>query len=357
MKQSIKRGLVLTISIALLGVLCGCWDNRDIDHRSLPVVMGLSLHDGLYEVVLQIPEPITNGTDIRIMKQTGETINQAVDKISERMESSVDLLHLKMILIEKGYAQQGLTDSISSFIRARDISPKALIVISDENLDSFFDYVKNSMTPKKITLYDCFEKNAGWNPQIALTHIWQVYRSIHSYTRDVAIPIIKSGKSGTIDYLGSVIIKNGKMVEQITPEETLLFNSFNGQSAQGKIEVLDKASVLILRSSMSQHSKLINEIPYLDVQITVRVSIVETKGTVTSQIIKQEVEETLSKRFNGMFHKSQAEEADILGVGQYFRNKIPRTQLRNWRSEYFPKLRLNLKVKTIIQNEGNTKLE
>ncbi|QHW33603.1 Ger(x)C family spore germination protein [Paenibacillus rhizovicinus] len=357
MGQSIKHAWRITSIVGCLGVLCGCWDNRDIDHRSLPVTMGLAYHDNLYDVVLQIPEPQSNGTNIRIIKQSGKTINEAVDKISERMESSVDLLHLKLILIEKGYAQQGLTDSISSFMRSRDISPKAIIAICNEDLGPFFDFVKKSMSPKGTTLYDCFEKNAGWNPQMALTHIWQVYRSIHSYTRDIAIPVIKSGKSGTIDYEGSAIIKNGKMIDQITPEETLLFNSFTGQSAQGKIEVMDKASVLVLKSSMHHHSKLIRDTPYLDVQITMKVSILETKGSVSSEVIKQELKEILTKRFNRMFRKTQVREADILGLGQYYRNKIPRTKLRHWRTEYLPKLRLNLKVKTIIQNEGNTKLE
>ncbi|NBD27268.1 Ger(x)C family spore germination protein [Paenibacillus glycinis] len=356
MKRTLKRGAGLSAVVGLLCALCGCWDNRDIDHRSLPVVMGVALHDDLYEVVLQIPETSQKGIDIRIISQTGKTINQAVDKISERMETSVDLLHLKLILVETEYAREGLTDSISSFMRARDISPKTIIAICDEKLDPFFDYVASSMTPKGTTLYDCFEKNAGWNPQMSLTRIWEVYRSIHSYTRDVAIPIIKSGRSGTIDYLGSALIKNGKMVDRISPEETLLFNSFNGQSAQGKIEVMDHASVLILRSSVRHRSKFAHGTPHLDVRITLKVSIVETKGSVTSKLVKKEVEEILAKRFDGMLHKVQTQESDILGLGQYFRKDIPRAQLRNWRTEYLPKLKVDFKINTIIQNDGNTKL-
>lgn len=356
MKRSIKRLLGAALGVGLLGCLCGCWDNRDIDHRSLPVVMGLSLHDDKYDVILQIPEPDAQGIHLRILKQTGDTINQAVDKISERMERSVDLLHLKVILVEKDYAEQGLNDSISSFLRSREISPKAIIAICDEEIEPFFEYVKNNMAPTGTTLYDCFEKNAGWNPQMSLTRIWEVYRSIHSYTRDVAIPIIKSGRSGTIDYLGSGIMKNGRMVDRITPEETLLFNSFNGQSAQGKIEVMGKTSVLILKSSMHHRSKFIDDTPFLDVQITIKVSILETKGNVTSALVKQELKDILTKRLNRLLRKSQTREADILGLGQYFRNKIPRPRLQHWRSEYFTKLQFHLDVKTIIQNEGNTKL-
>ncbi|SDX82136.1 Ger(x)C family spore germination protein [Paenibacillus sp. CF384] len=356
MNRSVKRALGLAISAGMVLLLCGCWDNRDINHRSLPIGMGLALHKGIYEVVLQIPEPARSGVNIRILKQKGETISQAVDKISERMESSVDLLHLKFILIEKGYAEQGLKDSISSFMRSKDISPKVIISICDDKIGPFFDYVQRSMNPTSTTLYDCFEKNAGWNPQMALTRIWEVYRSIYSYTRDVAVPIIKTGRSGTIDYVGSAIMRNGKMVDQITPDESLLFNAFNGESAQGKIEVTDKASVLILGSSMNHRSSFSNNTPYLDIQMTIKVSVVETRGTVTSQIIKQELNAALTKRFNHLFHKMQTREADILGIGQYFRTKIPRSHLSHWRSEYLPRLQLHFRVNTIIQNEGKTKL-
>ncbi|MFC5649744.1 Ger(x)C family spore germination protein [Paenibacillus solisilvae] len=356
MKQTIKHSIQLLIVVCMAVTLSGCWDNRDINHRSLPVVMGISMHNDLYEVVLQIPEPLQNGINLRIVSESGETINQAVDKISEKMESSVDLLHLKAILIQKEYAKQGLKDSIASFMRARDISPKAIVAICDEDLDPFFANVKRTMAPKGTTLYDSFEKNAGWNPQMALTRIWEVYRSINSYTRDVAIPIYKSGKSGTVNYLGSAIIKNGKMVDQISPEETLLFNAFNGQSTQGKIEVMKSASVLILSNSMSHKSKFINDKPYLKTKITMKVSIVETRGNPTTQIIKKELDELLAKRFKRMFIKTQTREADILGLGQFFRNKIPRKQLQNWRSEYFPNLQLDLRIHTVIQNDGNLKI-
>ncbi|KWX69928.1 Ger(x)C family spore germination protein [Paenibacillus jilunlii] len=354
--RRIRRTAGSLLCICLLLLNTGCWDNRDINHRSLPLVMGIAYHENLYQIVLQIPEPLESGISLKILTQTGKTINQAVDKISARMESSVDLLHLKVILVEKEYAQLGLSDSITTFMRSREISPKALVVICDEKLDTFFEHVKVSMAPKGTTLYDSFEKNAGWNPQMALTRIWQVYRSIHSYTRDVAIPVYKSGKSGTIDYTGSAIIKNGRMVGQITPEETLLFNSVNGLGTQGKIEVMNNASVLILSNSTRHRSRLVHNIPYLDIELTLKVSIVETKGTPTTKLIKDELQEVLLQRFEHLFDKILASKADILGVGQYFRNKLPRSELSHWRTDYLPRMKVKLKVNPVIQNEGNLKL-
>jgi spore germination protein KC len=351
LKLAIKALMLLCILLALNG----CWDNKDINHRILPVVMGISKVDKEYKVVLQIPQPVENTTQIRIITRTGKTVTEAVDKISENMESRVDLLHLKVILIEKKYAQQGVKDIISGFMRGQDVSPKALVVICDEDLDLFFAKVKKFMKPEGTTLYDFFEKNAGWNPQIALTRVWQVYRSIHSYTRDVAIPIIKSGESTLVEHLGSAIIRNGKMVDRMNTDETLLFNAFDGQSTQGKIEVMDHASVLIVSNTMSNESKLIGKRPYMKSRINLKVSILEVKDDASTDLIKQELEKLLTKRFYHMFTKTQAKKADIMGLGQYYRNKLPREELEHWRNEYYPYLQLDLEIHAIIQNEGGLK--
>ncbi|WP_141504301.1 Ger(x)C family spore germination protein [Paenibacillus luteus] len=345
------------LALSLVVALCGCWDNTDINHRVLPVVMGVSKKDSEYKIFLQIPEPIQNHTLIKIVTGSGSTINHAVDKISANLEDHVDLLHVKLILLDKKYAQSGVDDSIADFMRGRDVSPKTLVSICDEDLEQFFIKVKKKMEPKGTTLYDFFEKNAGWNPQIALTRVWEVYRSIHSYTRDVAIPVIRSGASTVVQHEGSGVIKNGKMVAQIDSDETLLFNAFNGESTQGKIEVMDHASVLITSNSIRHKGTMIDGKPYLKSKIKLKVVIQETKGHPTSDEIKKEIEVMLKSRFDQMFVKLQGSGADILGTGQYFRNLIPRTQLKDWRTQYYPKLKLDFQVQATIENTGFTNLQ
>lgn len=351
--RTIKKATTITIISLLAFTLSACWDNKDINHRVMPVVLGVSMKGEEYKVFLQIPQPTQNAIQTKVVIGTGKTINQAVDKISTDMESSVDLLHLKVIVIEKKLAKEGVTDLISGFMRSRDVSPKAMVAICDDDIDRFFSKMNQSPQPEGTVLLDHFEKNAGWNPQIALTRIWQIYRSIHSYTRDAAIPMIRLGKSTLVEQVGSAVIKNGRMVEQIDSNETLLFNAFNDESTQGKIEVMDAGSVLILSNTMVHESKFINERPYLKSKIKLKVMILETKGNASTALIKQELETLLTRRFNEMFTKLQKTEADILGLGQFFRNKFSRKELKHWRSEYYPELSLDFQVHVDIQNGGN----
>ncbi|WP_138752283.1 Ger(x)C family spore germination protein [Paenibacillus sinopodophylli] len=351
------RALKLLIAAMLVMVLSGCWDNIDINHRVLPVVMGVSKHDGNYLIYLQIPEQVQNSTQIKIVKGTGSTINHAVDLISANLEDRVDLLHIKVIVLDKKYAEEGLEDTISDFMRGRDVSPKTLVTICDEDMDAFFSSVRKKMGPKGTTLYDFFEKNAGWNPQIALTRVWEVYRSIHSYTRDVAIPIIRSGDTTVVQHVGSAVIKEGRMVSQISSEETLLFNAFQRESTQGKIEVMNHASVLVIGNSLAVHTRMDGGNPVLRSKLKLKVVIMETKDHPTSDMIMKELNESLTHQFNQMFAKLQESEADILGIGQYFRRQIPRSELKEWRTTFYPKLKLELQVQTIIENTGFLELK
>lgn len=351
--RTIKYATIIIIISLLALTLSACWDNKDINHRVMPVVMGISMEGEKYKIFLQIPQPFQDTIKTKVVMGKGRTINQAVDKISTDMESSVDLLHLKVIVIDEELAQKGVKDLISGFMRSRDVSPKTMVAICDDNFDLFFSKMRQSGEPEGTSLLDYFQKNAGWDPHIALTRTWQVYRSIHSYTRDVAIPMLRRGKSTLVEQVGTAVIKNGKMVEEIDSDETLLFNAFNGESTQGKIEVLNHGDVLILDNTLVHESKFINESAYLKSKLKLKVMVLETKGNPSTDLIKKELETLLTHRFNEMFTKLQKNEADILGLGQLFRNMIPRKELKHWRSKYYPELSLDFQVKVDIQNGGN----
>ncbi len=351
-----KKWLLLCI-LCLQLLLSGCWNNKDINHRLLPAVLGVKKEKDGYKIILEIPVLEQDKVTIRLLKGRGKSIADAVDKLSVNMERAVDLLHVKVIVLDKQLAKEGLEDVISGFMRSRDVSPKSQLTICDDDMDHFFESIKKSKVPVGTSLLDFFEKNAGWTPQVSLTRIWQVYRSINSYTRDVVIPIIQSGKLTRIQYMGSAIIKSGKMVDQINPDESLLFNVFNGEGATGKIEVMNHATVEILTTTKRIKAKLIKGKPFMESKFNVKVTILETLGEPTVNQIKTELTDLITKRFDKLLAKSQKDQADIFGLGQFYRNEIPRSRLKKWRTEYYPKLKMDFVVNTTIQNSGFLKLD
>jgi spore germination protein KC len=348
--------LKLHLICSLVIILSGCWDNKDINHRTIPVILGVSKKDKDYTVYLQIPIPLKETIKTKIVIGRGKTVNQAIDNISRDNESTVDLLHVKAILIDSNLAKQGVEDLISGFMRSRDVSPKALTVILEGNIHHFFKKVESKEEYGGTALLDCFEKNAGWSPQIAITRIWELYRSIYSYTHDVPIPLVRLGKTTLIEQIGSAVIKNGKMVGKISTDETLLYNAFKGESAVGKIEVMDAASVMILSNHLEHKSELVKGKPLLHSTLRLKVMLLETNGNPSADLIKKQTTTLIKDRFQKMQTKLQEEQADIIGIGQYFRQNIPRDKLKYWRSRYFPDLIMDFKVQVDIQNSGNLKI-
>lgn len=347
------RMLKWIVATLLLLILSGCWDNKDINHRSLPIAMGVSYHEGSYTVYLDIPKVSTKDS-IEVVSGSGNTINEVIDHISMNMETEIDLLHLKIIVVDKEFAKTGLNDGVASLIRSRHVSPKTLFVICDDSPEHFFRKLDQNANDGTM-IYNFFQKNSGLNPEIAYTQTWKIFRSIHSFTNDVVIPIIKSGKTTAVESTGSAIMKNGKMVGRLTNEETLLLNVFNGKQTQGKIEVTGKATVQIVSNKFSHRSSFINNQPLLKSKLKLKVILLDTKGNLSSATIKEELSKLVIERFEGLFEKIRLGGADVLGVGQYFRDELIRSQLEGWRTNYFTNVKFDLEVSTSIRNTGNLK--
>lgn len=83
--------------------------------------------------------------------------------------------------------------------------------------------------------------------------------------------------------------------------------------------------------------------------------LLDTQGDLSSAAIKDELSKLVIERFEILFEKIRLGGADVLGVGQYFRHDLTRPQLEDWRTKYFPNLKIDLEVSTSIRNTGNLK--
>ncbi|WP_027084574.1 Ger(x)C family spore germination protein [Cohnella panacarvi] len=356
-KNVIPYASTMLLIVGMMTLLCGCWDNKDINHRALPIVMGIEKSEDDYQVYLLIPMKDQDKNSALVVSDKGTTINEVIDKMNKNLEMQIDLLHLKIIIFDRSIAEKGLNDSLSSFMRAGDVSPKTIVTITEHKLRPLFERMNAASLNNGISLYDYFEKNAGWSPHLAQTRIWHVFRSMQSETKDVPVPLISAGKATALESSGSAVLRKGIMVGKISSDETLMFNAFAGMGSQGKIEVMNQASVLIVSDTLSHSTSLVENTPVLNSKLTLKVTIIETKGSPTATLIQQELEELWTARYIRMFRKVQSNRADILGLGQLFRNKIPMDRLKYWRDDYYPRLKFNFRIHAIIQNEGLLKMK
>ncbi|MFC7391464.1 Ger(x)C family spore germination protein [Scopulibacillus cellulosilyticus] len=349
-KHNLYKFMAVFIS---LFILSGCWDNKDIDKRVLPLVMGISKKNTEgYKVTLQIPIPEQNGQISRVVTGQGGTVASVLGKIRVNSEYAVDYSHIGLIIINKklGTNQQEMKGIIKFLMKSGEVPTKAMVAITDDNINNVLTNINKRLGINATSLFDYFNKGAGWAPEISRTPIWEVYQSLFSYTKDIAVPVVRSGKNTVLRYDGSAILKNGEIIGKISPDETQIYNIFQNQGASGKTETFDFTSVMVSDSSL-QHKLLMKENkPSLSFHLNLGITILEKKEGLNDKKVKEKLEKVIENRFYNMLKQSQKKKIDLFGFGQYFRNQIPYNELKDWRTKYYPNLNVDFKVNAYLEN-------
>jgi spore germination protein KC len=336
--------LIVFMSIILL---CGCWDIKDINKRSIPLVMGISKEDDEeYKLTLQIPIPKSNNQVSRTVTEKGETVASVLGKIRTNSENAVDFSQIQLIVIQKNLANnhRELRSLIKFLMGSEEIPSRALVTITDDNVDNVLSNINDKLGVNASAIYDYFNKGAGWAPELLSTPIWEVYQSPFLSTKDIAVPAVRAGKDTVLVFEGSEILSKGKMVGRINPEESQLINMFQKENVKGKIVSLGFANVMVTNSSIQNETSMKNNKPFVSSDLKFKISILEKKEGITKKQIMKEIEMLTEKRFYHLLKRTQRSHTDIFGFGQQFQHLIPYNELKEWRNEYYPKLKVNFKV-------------
>jgi spore germination protein KC len=342
-----KVNKTLITLMFLVTFLSGCWDVKDIDKRVLPLVMGITkVNNEEYKVTMQIPIPKKDGETSRIVTSIDENVSSALGQIRTNSENAVDYSHVRLIIIQKTLSdnKEELMRLVTFLMNSDEIPTNSQLALTDVPIEKLLSNINDKLGVDSTSLYDFFNKGAGWAPEILSTRIWEVYRSLHSYTEDITIPVVDSGKDTVLNYKGAVALKMGEITQRIDPNETQLIKLFQNNNAKGKIENVGFASVMVTRSAIENKTVMENNKPLVSTDLKLKIQVLEREAGITNDQIKKDLEKLIEKRFNNMFDKAQENKTDIFGFGQYFRNQIPYDDLENWRERYFPDLEVNFQV-------------
>jgi len=347
-----KPLITITLILCSFSVLGGCWNNKDINKRMLPVIMGITDgKEGNIQVYLRIPNPENNTTTT--LQAEAKSIDKAVDILRTHAEESVDLLHLKLLLISEETARKSIKSAIEFVIRSREISPKALVaVVSGDFAELMNDKKRVNIS---LSAYDFFGKESGWTPNISIIHVWEAYRGIYVNTEDTAIPIIAKGKTTPFMSMGSAIMNKDRMVGKMSVEETLIYNLYQGQYSGGTVELMHNATVMIDNAKVRNYPNWSGSNPTIRSHMKILGVIEEEEGSTTNEEVAKELEVLMQRRYTNLLKRLQAHKSDILGLGQYFRNTMSENQTKNWKEQWFPKLKQEFTVKVVIRDSGDIK--
>ncbi|CQR55283.1 Ger(x)C family spore germination protein [Paenibacillus riograndensis] len=340
----LRKGIVMLVMSLLLS---GCWDTKDINKEYMPAVMGIGKgKTEKYRVILQVPN--ATGRTLFLEKEA-KSITKAVNLIQTDAEKDISLVHLRLLLIDKELAEEGISNIVDFAVRANDISIKGMMAVVDGDFEKTL-YHEISPTPE-VSSYDFFSEEAGWTPNQSIIRIWEAYRSLNSYSEDMAIPMLKNGEHTLFVFKGTAVMKEDRMIGRLDQEETLLYNLFKGKYTGGTIELARNTSVLVENAKIKHHREWSKEGPSLTSDITLNVVIAESPKGVSNDQIEKEVWKQLDRKFNETLKKITGYHSDVLGVGLLYRPLLSETEITAWKSRWFPALKQQINVKVNVLNE------
>lgn len=348
-RQNLLRMLSLLLFVQFLG---GCWDVKDINRRALPVALGIELgEDNEFKVYLKIPSIRKEENDYIVMRQSATSLSKAIDRMATNLDRSMELLHVKIILVGESLAKRGLKDVIDFCMRTREIGSKSYMAVVQGDVGEFLEHrFKGESIGSSYNNF--FSPSAGWTPEIPVVFLYQAFRGLHSYTEDVVLPVLNVGQQTMLALKGGALMKKGKMLALLSPTETQVYNIYRGLFQGGVVEAIDHGTVRILNVKVSQHASHQNGKPVLKSRLKLDVTILERYQEATDQQLIKDVQEIVKRRFLQVNKLCLKYHADILGVGQKFRRTYSPADLKSWKDGQFPKLQLVIETDVNLRNRG-----
>lgn len=343
-KTSRLFSVVVLMSLTLL---CGCWDIKEIDKRDIPLIIGIHKENNdQYKVTLYIPVTEKDSKLSRTVTLKGANVSSVLEHLKTNSEDALYFKQVRLIIIQSNLKdeKEDISEVIKFLMKSKELPTISLLAITDENIEKLFSNINDKLDAHATSIIDYFYKGEDWAPEISTTSIWEVYRSLFSYTNDIAVPVVNSGKDTLLSFEGSVVLKNGRIMEQITTSENQLVNSLKKKHGKGRVESLGYASIMIKESSLQIKPSMKTGALMVSSNLTLKIDILEKKEGITNDQIQSELEKLIEKRFYGLFEQAQKNKTDIFGFGQYFRNQITYDELKNWREEYYPNLKVSFQV-------------
>lgn len=360
--------LLILISALLPG---GCWDAHELNTLSIVAGVGIdAAEDSDVDVTVQIRK-VTKPSDgmpeqpYILFSGTGKTILEGIENI--RLENNRDLfLHQnQVIIISQEQAERGIRELLDMFLRYHETRLEVWVVISKCRADELMQ-VKQVQEPVTSSAVALMIQNRSDQSSKLAVNMLNVTSSLLDASSALVVPLFDTvdefGQT-KIKINGSAIIVSGKMVGELSEDETLGFTIGSGNIKSGllQIETPDGAAVLYLSDSKAQVKTRLNEGHVeADVSIKASFSVAEIKGFEGKKLpevyglLEQAGVSHMVELVSAAFEKSRTLDADIFGIGTEMNHTHPKDWKAikdQWKSLY-PQTTMKITVEGNLLESG-----
>lgn len=362
--------------IAIVVILVGCWDMKEIDKRLFVGVMGVdraSRKKYLVNFSCPVVREIAGGEGggggggktkpAMTVSTTSETIMDAIRSMALRLNRSLFFEHMRVLVIGEDVAREDLKPILNTFIRRPQFNRRSHIVIAHGTAEDVLE-VEPWVEKLKANYIDSLYQNSSLTGRFVDMTLGEFLNRLHAYDGNLLASRIVPDEE-QVNIGGASVIKNYKLVGWLSEEETQGANFFLGRIRGGDIVVYSKEkdcyiTFLISKAKKSLQLTSYDDVPRFLLKVFVEGNIASTsEGTVIDMEsinkIEKLIEQQVKSQINMAINKTQKQfKVDILDVGDTLYKFYPDVWAKykdEWQDIY-PNVDIDVEVYANIKNIG-----
>ncbi len=365
-KKSVPMIFCMLFSVL---ILTGCYDGREVEEGAYLLALGIDKgENAAYQYTIQIANPLKLGENQEMLsskmpedkkgeekpedskgeKNQGanhitmeaDSFYLAMNQIRSYLGKEPELSHLKLLVLSKEFARQGVLDHAALLYQEKEVRPGVMLCLAD-SAKEYLQQVKPTLEQSTARYYELLfqEETVAYAPVVELQEF--VARSVDTGW-DAVLPIIQ--KNGLH---GMGIFKAGRLVGEIDGEKAMLYKLFCGTDT--RVNLMAGDSIFSVFPRRTGEIKIKKELPSRAViSLPLRAELIQGKREDVTRL-KTQLEEELAL----LIGESIEKEADIFGIGSIYRQSVLSQQ--DWEALAWPSplKEMSISVEVEIKLENN----
>lgn len=342
--KRVFRYILLTVLIASLLMLTGCWNYQELENRY--VVSGIGVDVGqqgrryhLTFEILDLASGAGGQLKSKVIESEGDTIADAVDAATSISDKTLYFSDCKIAVFSRGIAAEGLNKVLDWF--NRDPKPRFTVqffVSQAETAGELFKQEGQSTGGViSMQIANSMEAVSSGGSSVQM-HLYDVDNILLGEGWDLALPCLKKSgqKNPSVIADGTAVFRGDKFIGKLDEEQTKDYMFLRNVMQSGILLVEDNTgekdmALLVRKSQVSQTPQINGDKIKMKIKMKMECSFDEenSKNHRLLELGPPKVEEladsTLQKRISEIVRQVQTEfGCDIFGFGRKIYEENPK---------------------------------
>lgn len=367
------------LSLVIVFTLSSCWSRKDLG--TLAIVLGTALdkadNPDDMKLTAQVvkPEQIGAGATgegssssgekaYANVTQTGTSMLTIVREITHMQSRKLYFAHNEVIIMSEDLARQGISNVLDGFTRDLETRMNVKVLVSRGEASKILEEDINFEKLPSSHIVNMLE-NQQFNSETVCVTLRDFSIATLSSTISPVAPIIEIHEVENEKYLrlqGTAIFKNGKMVGELSKDQTKGFMVVTNRAKSGVVTIETESGQVILEIfDLISHFKPVKKADgsftmELNVEIESVLQSNETSEQMSTaknqEMLKEKLNELITQEIESARNKAAQLSADIFGFGEAIERVYPKDweKIKEDWDRIFKDIDLNINIKSYIRS-------